>query len=203
MSDRQAELRDYYEEEARQGLRRELRGRRSELRDAFIELLHSEQRSSVVDFGAGPGRDGEGFCAAGIQFVGLDLAHANGTLAATRDLTVLQGSVMAPPLRARSFDAGWCMSTLMHLTVAEADVAIRAMADVLTPGAPMLIGVWGGDGQEERESNIDGFDRQFSLRTPEENQAIFSQAGTIDRRETWDAMTHGWHYQVFQLRVAG
>lgn len=109
----QQNLRAYYEEEARLRLRKPVTGRRVELRDEFLTPLRAERRRSVVDFGAGPGRDGEAFVTAGLDFVGLDLAHANGVLAAERGITVVQGPVDAPPCRAEFFDAGWSISTLM------------------------------------------------------------------------------------------
>ncbi|MFT5531457.1 MAG: hypothetical protein ACI91O_001481 [Candidatus Poriferisodalaceae bacterium] len=59
-----------------------LKGRRVELRDAFIELLQREGRSSVLDLGAGPSGDGQGFIDGGVRYVGIDLAHGNGVLAA-------------------------------------------------------------------------------------------------------------------------
>lgn len=111
----QQSLRAYYEEEARLRLRKPVTGRRVELRDEFLTLLRAEGRRSVVDFGAGPGRDGEALVIEGLDYVGLDLANANGVLAAERGITVVQGSVDAPPIRAESFDAGWSMSTLMHI----------------------------------------------------------------------------------------
>src|SRR5215218_5776503 len=140
----QAELRSYYEEEARSRRRTPPTGPRLGVRDAFVALLHAERRRSIVDFGAGPGQDGEAFAAAGLDFVGLDLAHANAVLAAERGMRVVQGSISAPPFRDGSFDAGWSMSTLMHHREDEIPATLSAMTAVLRPGAPFLVGVWGG-----------------------------------------------------------
>ncbi|MCP5029708.1 MAG: class I SAM-dependent methyltransferase [Actinomycetia bacterium] len=202
MNEVRADLRAYYEEEARLGLRNMLRGRRLRLRDEFLTLLRAEGRESLVDFGAGPGLDGAGFVAADLRFVGLDLAHGNALLAAENGVTVVQGSITAPPFRPASFDAGWSMSTLMHLPRAEVAGAVAAMALSLHPGSPLLVGVWGGElGDIIGDSTITGQRRLFSHRPLEQNHDLLAAGGAIERAETWEAGEDGWDYQIFLLRT--
>lgn len=198
----QQNLRAYYEEEARLRLRKPLTGRRVELCDEFVALLQAERRRSVVDFGAGPGRDGEAFVTAGLDFVGLDLAHANGVLAAERGINVVQGSVGAPPFRQGSFDAGWSMSTLMHIPEEQVPGTLYAMTASLRPGAPLVVGVWGGDqGDLVGEFGLAGHQRLFSLRPFGLNRRLFAACGEVEHASTWDLGADEWQYQVFQLRV--
>ncbi len=194
------ELRSYYEEEARRQLRKPLTGPRVGLRQQFMELIRMEERTRVVDFGAGPGRDGVGFAEDGIDMVGLDLAHGNGVLAARNGVTVVQGSVVSPPFRKHSFDAGWSMSTLMHLPDDEMAEAVTAMAATLEPGAPLLVGVWGGDGDEHTDESIQGRSRRFFLRSAGVNAEILSLAGSVESSDRWDFGQSG-RYQVFSVRV--
>jgi SAM-dependent methyltransferase len=202
MDSTQLHLRAYYEEEARRRLRKPLTGRRVELREAFVSLLRTERRRSVVDFGAGPGRDVEAFVEAGFDVVGLDLAHANGVLAAERDVTVVQGSVGAPPFRPRCFDAGWSMSTLMHFTDREVPGVLSAMATSLRVGAPLDVGLWGGDhGDVISEVGIAGHQRLFSLRPVAVNHQLMASCAVVERTSTWDLGDDEWQYQVFRLRV--
>jgi SAM-dependent methyltransferase len=195
-------LRAYYEEEARLRLRKPVAGSRVELRDDFVTLLNAESRQSVVDFGAGPGRDGEAFVAAGLDFVGLDLAHANTVLAAERGVSVVQGSIDAPPFRQGTFDAGWSMSTLMHIPTDDVPETLTAMIKSLRPGAPLFVGVWGGDqGDIIGEFGLDGHQRFFSLRPLDVNLELFAACGEVERATTWDLGPDEWQYQVFQLRA--
>jgi SAM-dependent methyltransferase len=201
MQDSEHRLREYYEEEARLRLRVPVTGRRVELRDQFLALLQSEGRKSVVDFGSGPGRDGEVFVAAGLHYVGLDLAHSNGVLAAERGVHVVQGSISTPPFRPHSFDAGWSMSTLMHLPEDEAALAVLAMTQSLCVGAPLFIGLWGGDkGDFVSEFGIDGQSRLFCLRHFDVNLGIVAAHAEVTSAEAWETVD-GWQYQVFQLRI--
>ena len=195
-------LRSYYEEEARQGLRGPLKGGRTKARSAFIDVLHAEARTSVVDFGSGPGRDAPGFLDERINYIGVDLAHGNGVLAAERGITVVHGSIDAPPFAPASFDAGWSMSTLMHLPTAEVPAALQAMVRTLRPGAPLWIGQWGGGmGEHIDDEHIEGEQRLFSLRTFEENQALLGVAATVEHGEIWPVDPAGWEYHMFHLRV--
>lgn len=198
-----ADLRSYYEREAELGLRGPLRERRLAARQQFIALLRSEQRTEVVDLGAGPGRDGEGFVAAELRFVGLDLAVGNARLARENGVCVVPASIAAPPLRPGSFDAGWSMSTFMHVPEHEAADVALAMVEPLRPGAPLMVGVWGGLRRDEiDETQLPGERRLFSLRTSDQNAELLSSGGSVESVEIWDAGPEGWEYQLFLVRTA-
>jgi SAM-dependent methyltransferase len=197
-----ADLRAYYEEEARLRLRSPVVGRRSELRDAFIALLREEGRTSVVDFGAGPGGDGGAFRATGLRFIGVDLAHGNCQLAAEAGVMVVQGSISAPPVRPASLDAGWSMSTLMHIPEPDVPDTLTAMIATLRPGAPLLVGLWGGEQRDlVDESKIQGQRRLYRLRSFERNREMLTTCGTVELASCWDFSSDGWQYQVFQIRT--
>lgn len=202
MGDVQADLRSYYEEEARLGTRKPLTGRRVEFRDHFLELLASEGRSSVLDFGAGPGGDGRAFIDAGHRYLGIDLAHGNGVLAAAAGLTVLQASIAAPPIQPQSFDAGWSMSTLMHIPEADVEETLAAMTAALRPNSPMAVGQWGGRRSDEIDSSIEGQRRLFSHRPLEQNVALLETCGVIEHTEVWDIGRDDDEYQVIIVRAS-
>lgn len=205
MSEAHTDLKDYYENEARLRLRRPLRGRRVELRDEYLDLLRREGRSSVLDLGAGPGRDGEAFRDAGHRFVGVDLAHGNGRLAAELGLPVIQGSILALPIATSSFDAGWSLSTLMHLDEEHAGRALAEMIGALRPGAPLLVGLWGREveGSVVNDTDIAGSRRPFHLRSRERNRRLVTAHGDLERADRWDAASDDWDYHVFWLRKTG
>lgn len=203
MQDTETHLRSYYEEEARRGLRKELVGRRVSERNDFIALLRDEARASMLDFGAGPGGDVGGFVDAGLTCVGLDLALGNGQLAAKKGLTVVQASIAAPPIRPASFQAGWSMSTLMHVPDDQVPATVVAMAASLEPGAPLFVGQWGGGlGVQIDDHNIDGEQRLFSLRSFAKNRELLEAVGHIERAEVWPIGDDAWEYHLVLVRVA-
>lgn len=198
-----ADLRSYYEREAELGLRSPVGDRRRNIRDRLIETLDAEGRRSVIDYGAGPGRDGVGFAAAGIRYVGLDLAYGNARLARTDGLDVLHASIAEPPIRAGVFDAGWSMSTFMHVPADEAAAVARAMARPLRSGSPLAVGLWGGPRRDEVDTDrLEGERRLFSLRTVEQNTQLLTAAGAVEHVEVSDVGPDGWEYQLMIVRVA-
>ncbi len=202
MNDVRSDLRSFYEEEARQELRRDLTGARVSVRDKFVELLHREARTTVIDFGAGPGGDVGGFLEAGLTCIGLDLAHGNGVLAARRNMVVLQASIDAPPVRPASFQAGWSMSTLMHVPEAAVPSTVAAMAATLEPGAPMFVGQWGGElGDQISTETIQGEQRLFSLRSLDRNRDLLETCGQVEEAQIWPAGPDGWEYHLMLVRV--
>lgn len=197
-----ADLRSYYEREAELKRRGSPGPNRVRARDEYIELLRREDRRRVIDFGAGPGEDVVSFVEAGIACIGVDLAFGNAKLAADQELLVVHGSIAAPPFRAASFDAGWSMSTLMHVPEAEVPDVARAMTVSLEPGAPLMVGLWGGTRRDEiSTTQIEGEQRLFSMRPLEMNRELLSSAGVIEHSEIWDVGPDGWHYQLFLIRV--
>lgn len=196
-----SDLRSYYEAEARQRVRATLRGARVGLVTEFIQVLEREGRRSVIDIGAGPGLDGDHFVAAGMEYVGIDLALGNAQLAAGRGVTVLHADLRALPVRRHAFRAAWSMSALMHLSEDGVGAAVREMADALEPGSPMVVGMWGGDyGDVVSENGIAGQRRLFSLRSCDRNAALLANGGEIESMTTWDLGDDEWEYQVFRLR---
>lgn len=203
MSHKHADLEDYYEKEAQLRKRGRPREPRVRLQDDYIALLRAEGRTSVVDFGAGPGQDGDRFEAHGVSYVGLDLAHGNGKLAAERAIVTIQGSITAVPFRPASFDAGWSMSALMHLDEADAVLAAHQMMGALAPGAPFMLGMWGceTEGSTMQSDGVPGAMRPFHVRTFEHNQAILAAVGDIDRADRWAGASGDWDYHVLQVRA--
>ncbi len=204
MGDESRELREYYEEEARLGRRSAPTGRRLRFRDDFVAKLRREGRRSVLDLGAGPASDGPGFVKHGIDYIGLDLARRNASLAAERGLTVVQGSMAAPPFQPHCFDAGWSMSALMHVPEDEVATTVTAMTRPLRRGSPLAVGLWGGDRRDEVEAtSLPGRQRLFSLRPFERNRELLSVGGAIERAEVWEIGPESWQYHAFVVRVAG
>lgn len=123
----------------------------SELHDHSFDVTHIEGRI-VLDAGTGPGRFLDVVSAAGAQrVVGLELGdHVLRARSRTRHLenvAVVQGSVLAPPFRASSFDLVYSIGVLHH-TLDPAGGVI-ALASLLAPEGRLAVWVyppeyWGG-----------------------------------------------------------
>ncbi|MGK0274524.1 MAG: SAM-dependent methyltransferase [Ilumatobacter sp.] len=193
-----------YDREAAAGERVAMgsRGRRDDLRADFIKLLLAEDRRTVIDVGSGPGGDIAAFSAAGVDCVGLDLSMGNAQAARTAGPTVVPASLFLPPFRPASFDAGWTMSTLLHVPDQRFDEAIRAITSLLAPGSPLAIGLWGGlDRENGKLDDHFGPPRFFSSRTDHRIQRMLGGHGLIESFDSWPHAGGEGRYQFAILRL--
>jgi SAM-dependent methyltransferase len=104
-------------------------------------------------------------------------------LCAGLSLHAVQASAINLPFRNRSFDAGWTISTLMHLPGNDINLALTELGRVIRPGGLLEVGVWGAD---ELHTRIDDHGRYFRLRTDDQLQGLLSGIGQVVAFETWD-----------------
>lgn len=204
MSGDEAPLREYYDEEARRLTRQHKGPLRISLQERFVELLHGEQRRSVIDVGSGPGLDTVVFRDAGFSVVGVDLAPENVRLMQARGLQGVGASLYELPFEPGSVDAVWTMSTLVHVPDARFDEALGSITAIAIPGAPIGIGTWGGfdwEGVSERDEIVPA--RFFSLRNHDRLPVMLAEHGTVEQFETYRPNPDtDWEYQFAILRVS-
>ncbi|MFI6676351.1 class I SAM-dependent methyltransferase [Kribbella sp. NPDC050470] len=206
MSDRaqrESDLIDYYTNEVQDRLDRELPDARIDVRTGFVGQLQAEGRRSVVEIGCGPGRDGEAFVAAGLEYTGVDLAPASVEACRSLGLQAYVGSVLELPFEDGVFEAGWTMSTLLHVADEDLDAALAEIVRVLRPGAPLGVGLWGDEVGGERVWQDDsghGPGRFFSIRTDSAVQAALTRHGAIEQWSNW-SVGGPMHYQWAVLRT--
>ena len=180
-----AELRDYYDQDAPRRLKRGRGPLRRRLQETFLDLLLSENRSRILDLGCGPGLDTSAFQAGGLRPVGLDLSVEHARLAAAGGVPALQGSLFAPPFRPSVFEAAWTMSTLVHVPDARFDDAMGAITAAVQPGAPIGIGLWGGyDEESQYPTDVIEPPRFFSHRSHDRAVEMLGRHGEVISFET-------------------
>ncbi len=204
MSDLETQLADFYDQQADYRASRRLDPEREARRTAFVELLRSEGRETVLEIGTGPGRDAVPFLDDGVAVSGVDLSAENVRRCVEQGIDCHQASLFELPFEDGAFAAGWTMSTLLHVPDARIDEALTEVTRVLEPGAPIAIGTWGGR-DHEGDQMFEGIDvpRFFSDRSDERWRAILERYGTLERFDTWaDRDGSDVHYQYVLLRTA-
>ena len=97
------------------------------------------------------------------------------------------------------------MSTLMHLTHAELESGLAEIVRVLTPGAPMALGIWGDERAHEGpwdDGTLYGPARFFSYRTDEHLLATLRRFGQMEQFLTWPSQSQATvHYQWVVVRT--
>ncbi|MGY2081118.1 class I SAM-dependent methyltransferase [Modestobacter sp. SYSU DS0657] len=102
-----------------------------------------------------------------MQLSGVDLSPQHVALCRAAGVDAHVAPVRALPFGDASLDAGWTMSTLLHVPDAELDQALTEIRRVLRPGAPLAVGVRCGADVEGPLAS-DAFDppRFVSSRSP-------------------------------------
>lgn len=173
-----------------------------EHRAQFIELLAVEGRQTVVEVGTGPGVDAQAFLALGLGVSGVDLSPEHVRRAREAGVEAYVASVLDLPFVDDSFDAGWTMSTLLHVADADVDRALAELVRVLQPEAPLAIGLWGGQDWEGTRQLDDIEPRRFfSLRSDDRLREIVGRHGSVERFDTWTGEGTSWTYQALVLRL--
>jgi SAM-dependent methyltransferase len=193
-------MRDYYDAELSTTVDPAPGSCRSLRLQDFVDACQTSQLERVVEVGSGAGRDGRVMGAAGLHYTGVDLAAVGVQLCHGVGLRAVQASATALPFKNGSFDAGWTMSTLMHLPGDDIELALAELGRVIRRGGLLEVGVWGAD---ELQTRIDDQGRYFRHRTDDQVRDLLAVVGEVVGFATWDHLSHGGHYQWARVLVDG
>ncbi len=199
----EADLAAFYDQQAPRRLARGGGGSsREAARDAFVAQLRAETRTRLVEIGTGAGHDAAAFQDAGCTVAGIDLSPEHIRICRGRGIDARLASVVELPFEDAAFEAGWTMSTLLHVPNDRIDAALDEIVRVLAPGAPLAIGLWSGPDEEaiDEEDEIEP-KRFFSRRSDRRLREILGRHGAIERYETWDVPDNDWPYQFAVVRI--
>lgn len=148
-----------------------------EERANFLTLLQSKNKSSLLEIGAGTGRDSKFFQDMGLAVTCIDLSpemiklcQQKGLSAQVMDMTDLN----FPP---DSFDAVYSLNSLLHIPKAEFRTVLGNVKKVLKPSGLFYLGVYDSDEKSEGiwEQDVYNPKRFFSFYTDENIQKITSE----------------------------
>lgn len=185
-------MRAYYDVELAERETRPLPAERRTRLSAFVDLCRGRGAASVLEVGCGAGRDGVVISRAGLAYTGVDLSVTGAQICRRLGLRAAQASAVGLPFRDASFDAAWCMSTLMHLPGDDIVQALFELRRVIRPGGFVEVGVWGAD---TSRAVVDARGRLFRHRTDQELAELLSAVGSVEAFETWDRRADTGHYQ--------
>ncbi|WP_172840461.1 class I SAM-dependent methyltransferase [Virgibacillus phasianinus] len=117
-------------------------------RDTFYAFLTKENRQSLLEIGAGPGKDSLFFNQQGLDTYSTDLSPEMVKLCLQKGLAaeVMTFENLAFP--DNHFDAIWAMNCLLHVPKDEIRIAFTEIKRVLKPSGLFFMGVYGGQDSE-------------------------------------------------------
>jgi SAM-dependent methyltransferase len=137
-----------------------------EERASFLSLLQREGKRTLLEIGAGTGRDSKFFQDQGLDVTCTDLSTEHVRLCKQKGLNALVADFANLPFLAQSFDAVYALNCLLHVPNAELTNVLQGIAGVMKQDGLFFLGVYGGRDEESiREDDDYEPKRFFSLRS--------------------------------------
>lgn len=172
-----------------------------EERANFLALLQREDKRTLLEMGAGTGKDSLFFKDNGLQVTCIDLSPEmvrlclqKGLAARVMDMTALQ---FAPS----SFDAVYTLNSLLHIPEEEFMTALKNVDSVLKPGGLFYLGTYGGqefEGIWEKDAYTPK--RFFSFRTDKHMQELVTEVLELVSFKKIELENDDLHFQSLILR---
>jgi ubiquinone/menaquinone biosynthesis C-methylase UbiE len=172
-------------------------------RQELLELITAEDGRTLLEVGAGTGKDSLFFHDHGLNVTCIDLSPGMIERCRQRGLRALDGDIREQGFAQASFDAAYSMNCLLHIPKAELPAVLAEIQRVLRPGGLFFLGLWGGQDAEYVWAD-DHYEpkRFFSLHTDQGIRAAVQPFFDEVSFETYDAGPRG-HFQRLILRRPG
>ena len=133
-----------YNSQAEQRNRSEIEAWKAEERTGFLHLLKTEHKQSLLEVGAGHGRDSQFFQDNGFQVICIDLSPEMVKLCQQKGLNARLMDMIHLDFADESFDAVYSLNCLLHLPKKELPIVLKNIKRVLKPEGLFFLGVYGG-----------------------------------------------------------
>jgi SAM-dependent methyltransferase len=117
-------------------------------RQDFLALLQSERKHSLLEIGAGPGKDSLFFQQLGLDVTCVDLSPAMVEHCRQKGLQAYARDALNLGFAPASFDAVYTLNCLLHVPKRDLPTALEAIQQVLRPAGLLFLGLWGGQDSE-------------------------------------------------------
>ena len=173
-------------------------------RQRFLSLLQQEGKRTLLEIGAGTGKDSLFFQENGLRVVCTDLSPAMIALCREKGLEAYVMDFLYLDFPLASFDAVYALNCLLHVPGAALPAVLEKIRGLLRPAGLFYLGVYGGleqEGINEQDSHIPP--RFFSFHTDE-----FMEETTAPYFDLVSFKVMAWpertmHFQAMTLRRKG
>lgn len=193
-------LKETYNKYARVREKNQIQDWKVENRRKFLELVKGEGKTSLLEIGAGIGRDSKFFMENGLRVKATDLSSEMVALCREKGIDALELDFFNLDKINENFDCVWAMNCLLHVEKASLPIVLQKISNVINPAGLFFMGVYGGVNSEGIwEEDIYTPHRFFSFYTDEAIREIVSKYFDIvsfERIETGGDR----HFQSIVLR---
>lgn len=173
-------LRKYYNTEAeiRDGNLKESWKKKE--RENFYEYIKNENKSSLLEIGAGAGYDSCFFMDSGLDVTAVDLSSEMVKICREKSINAYELDFYNLSSLGKKFDCIWAMNTLLHVPKADLPEVLDEIDFVLNDGGIFYMGVYGGiDSENDFINDVTETPRFFSYYSEENLKNILSKTFEI------------------------
>ena len=110
----------------------------------FLSLLQQENKRTLLEIGAGHGRDSLFFHEQGLKTISIDISSAMARLCRAKGILACVMDMVKLGFESNSFDAVYALNSFLHLPKSEFPVALENTCNVLRPSGLFYLGIYGG-----------------------------------------------------------
>ncbi len=179
----------------------ELETWKAEEREAFLQILLNDGKRSLLEIGAGPGRDSRYFAENGLEVTCTDLSPEMVRICSQHGLDAHQLDFYDLRFPGNAFDAVYALNCLLHVPKADLPDVLIEIGRVLRPQGLLYIGVYGGKDSEGIWKD-DSYEpkRFFSFYTDEQLLKVVQRHFKIEAFKVVNYQSEGLHFQSLVLR---
>lgn len=165
-----------YDKYAKEREKGEMQGWKREQRQEFLQLIKKEHKQSLLEIGAGPGRDSKFFMEQGFEVIATDLSTEMVKLCKEKGLNAYELPFGDIDSLNQKFDAVWALNCLLHVEKRNLPSILDKISNVLNHEGVFFMGVYGGEDSEGiwEEDHYDP-PRFFSSYTDEHIKEVVSK----------------------------
>lgn len=191
-----------YDRQAEQRDRAEIEEWKAIERAEFLAFLKDEQKQSLLEIGAGHGRDSKFFQENGLEVTCIDLSPEMVRLCQQKRLNARVMDMINLDFPDNSFDAVYSLNSMLHLPKKEFPVVLENVRKVLKANGLFFLGVYGGyDFEGIWESDSYQPKRFFSFYSDERLKEIVTASfAFLSFKQISSGDDHKLHFQSLLLR---
>lgn len=170
-------------------------------RQHFLALLQQEGKTTLLEIGAGTGKDSLFFQQNGLRVVCTDLSAAMIALCRAKGLEAYVMDFLHLDFAPASFDAMYALNCLLHVPGAALPAVLEKIRDLLRPSGLFFLGVYGGFEKEGvNEQDYHQPPRFFSQHTDEFMKNAIAPYFDLVSFKVVSFSDKPWHFQSMTLR---
>jgi SAM-dependent methyltransferase len=193
-------LKETYNKYAHIREKNEIQPWKVENRRKFLEIVKKEDKTSLLEIGAGIGRDSKFFMDNGLKVKSTDLSSEMIALCKEKGIEAFELDFYNLHILEERFDCIWAMNCLLHVEKINLPLILKEISGVLKLSGLFFMGVYGGEDSEGIwEEDIYTPHRFFSFYTDETINEVVTKCFDIvnfERIETGGK----YHFQSIVLR---